>query len=291
VADPALRLPENAPGPIYVDETCIDCATCREMAPSVYAHAPARGASVVARQPVGEAETLAALSALVACPTASIGCPPGTDLREARRAFPQEVLPDVLFCGWTSRDSFGAWAWLVRRAEGNVLVDSPRAASALLERIEALGGVRTMFLTHADDVADHEVFRRRFGCERVMHEADLDAGTRGVERVLTGDGPVALAADLLAIPVPGHTAGSAALLFREEVLFSGDHLWGDGPALDASREVCWHSWPEQVRSVERLLEHRFSAVCPGHGPVWRGTPEDAHRELRSLVRRMRRDPS
>ena len=105
--------------------------------------------------------------------------------------------------------------------------------------------------------------------------------------VLRGDDPVPLAPDLLAIPVPGHTAGSAALLFRDEVLFTGDHLWGDGPTLDASRDVCWHSWSEQIRSVERLLAHRFSAVCPGHEPVWRGRPEDARRELRSCLARMR----
>jgi glyoxylase-like metal-dependent hydrolase (beta-lactamase superfamily II)/ferredoxin len=291
VADPARRLPRNAPGGLFVDDTCIDCATCREMAPSVYAHAPDLGASVVARQPQGPEETRLALGALVACPTASIGAPPGTDLREARHLFPLPVLPDVSFCGYTSRDSFGAWSWLVTRPEGNVLVDSPRAASTLLDRIEAMGGVATMFLTHRDDVADHEAIRRRFGCERVMHRADLGPETRGVERVLEGDEPVALASDLLAIPVPGHTAGSLALLFREEVLFSGDHLWGDGRALDASREVCWSSWPDQIRSVERLVAHRFSAVLPGHGPVWRGTPEEARDALSALARRMRSAPA
>src|SRR5205085_8885520 len=29
-------LKENAPGPLYVDETCIDCDTCRQMAPEIY---------------------------------------------------------------------------------------------------------------------------------------------------------------------------------------------------------------------------------------------------------------
>ncbi|MGZ5426499.1 MAG: 4Fe-4S domain-containing protein, partial [Thermoanaerobaculia bacterium] len=32
----AERLPENAPGDFYVDRTCIDCATCRQMAPEVF---------------------------------------------------------------------------------------------------------------------------------------------------------------------------------------------------------------------------------------------------------------
>jgi glyoxylase-like metal-dependent hydrolase (beta-lactamase superfamily II) len=259
------------------------------MQPEVYGYAPRAGKSYVARQPATEAERLRAHMALVACPTASIGTAPGADLPAASRAFPEEVLPGISFCGFTSRDSFGAWSWLVRRPGGNVLVDSPRAAGILMDRLESMGGVATMFLTHQDDVADHEAYRRRFRCERVIHEADLSSDTRGVERVLAGTDPVRLAPDLLAVPVPGHTAGSAALLLRDETLFSGDHLWADGDRLDASREVCWHSWPEQTRSMERLRAHRFSSVLPGHGGVWVGrTAERTRAALDDLVARMRR---
>jgi glyoxylase-like metal-dependent hydrolase (beta-lactamase superfamily II)/ferredoxin len=289
MAERARRLPQNVPGGLYVDDTCIDCATCREMLPSVYAHSPEAGMSYVARQPETPEETHRAHMALVACPTASIGTAPGTPLRDAAHAFPEPVLRDVHFCGYTARDSFGAWPWLLVRPQGNVLVDSPRASSTLMDRIEAMGGVATMFLTHADDVADHEAYARRFRCERVIHEGDLARETRGVERVLSGSDPVALADDLLAIPVPGHTAGSTALLFREDVLLSGDHVWGDGPRLDASRDVCWHSWQEQIRSMERLRAFRFTTVLPGHGSVWRGSgPEEARAALAALVLRMRR---
>ena len=99
-----------------------------------------------------------------------------------------------------------------------MLVDSPRASKPLLQRLHAMGGVRTMFLTHRDDVADHAVFRREFGCERVLHRADMSPATADVERPLDGDAPVALAPDLLAVPVPGHTPGSTALLFRDKFL-------------------------------------------------------------------------
>jgi len=79
--------------------------------------------------------------------------------------------------------------------------------------------------------------------------------------------PVRLDDDLLVIPVPGHTRGSAALLYRDEVLFTGDHLWWseERQALHASRGVCWYSWAEQTRSMERLLDYRFEWVLPGHG--------------------------
>jgi glyoxylase-like metal-dependent hydrolase (beta-lactamase superfamily II) len=230
--------------------------------------------------------------ALVACPTASIGTVAKADTAAAAARFPLDVGGGVSFCGFTSKDSFGAWSWLVRRDDGNLLVDSPRAAGGLLDRIEALGGVRWLFLTHADDVADHAVFRRRFGCERVMHEADLSSSTGDVERVIEGGDAVPLAPDLLVVPVPGHTAGSAALLHRGRDLFSGDHVWGteDGKGLEASRSVCWYSWPEQIRSMERLLAHRFERVLPGHGPVFTaGSPQAAHAALELCVERMREE--
>src|SRR5580693_5020611 len=125
-----------------------------------------------------------------------------------------------------------------------------------------------MFLSHRDDVADHARYAHRFGCERILHAADVGADTRDVERRLEGTDPVSLAPDLLAIPVPGHTRGSVALLYRGRFLFTGDHLWGsgDGSGLDASSEVCWYSWSEQRRSMERLLAFDFEWVLPGHGP-------------------------
>src|SRR5438876_499354 len=81
-----------------------------------------------------------------------------------------------------------------------------------------LGGLRTVFLARRDDVADHAVFRREFGCDRVLHRADMSPATADIERPIEGDSPVALAPDLLAIPVPGHTAGSTALLYDQTFL-------------------------------------------------------------------------
>ena len=286
---PRIRLPHNAEGDLYVDSSCIDCDTCRQLAPATYARANDVGASYVAAQPTTPEARERALMALVACPTASIGTRAPTETTAAARRFPLDVGGEVSFCGFTSRDSFGAWSWLVRRPDGNVLVDSPRASGILFDRLHEMGGVRWMFLTHRDDVADHEAYQRRFGCERVMHAADLDAGTSGVERVIEGDAPVPLADDLLVIPVPGHTAGSAALLFRSRDLFTGDHLWGtdDGRGLEASRTYCWHSWPAQVRSTERLLAHPFDRVLPGHGPVFQaGSVDAAHGALRALLARL-----
>jgi glyoxylase-like metal-dependent hydrolase (beta-lactamase superfamily II)/ferredoxin len=289
VAKLAERLPENAPGDFYVDRTCIDCATCRQMAPEVFAQGA--GFSYVARQP-GDARTESrALQALVACPTGSIGAPHRAEgTRRAANAFPEPVDGDVFFCGFTSERSFGAWSWLLRRPEGNVLVDSPRAAAPLLSGIERLGGVATLFLTHRDDVADHAALRKRFACDRVIHARDADALGEPPERSFEGDDPVRLADDLLAIPTPGHTRGHAVLLWKDTYLFTGDHLAFSKRRghLVGFRDACWYSWKEQIRSMERLLDFSFTWVLPGHGEKFRSdSPAAMRKELETCVAWMR----
>ena len=283
------RLPENAEGEFYVDASCIDCATCRVVAPAVFGSLP-RDLAYVHHQPATEAENERAMMALVACPTASIGTVHRSDAREAAVAFPEPLEDEVHYCGYAAEASFGASSYLIVRPSGNVLVDSPRAAGPLLRRIGQLGGVRWMFLSHRDDVADHARFRRHFGCERLMHANDVTRDTADVERKVEGDDVVRLADDLVLIPVPGHTRGSAALLYRDRFLFTGDHLMGreDGSALYASRGVCWYSWPEQIRSMERLLDFDFAWVLPGHGGRYRAdSPAAMRREVERVIARMR----
>jgi glyoxylase-like metal-dependent hydrolase (beta-lactamase superfamily II) len=264
-------------------------STCRILAPGVFRRSDRLGLSVVGRQPATEAEALRAKMALVSCPTSAIGTKSKVRLDDAVRALPDPILEDVFYCGYASESSYGAQSYLVRRPQGNVLVDSPRAARPLMDRIEALGGANTMFLSHCDDVADHEQYARRFGCRRVIRAEDVRASTRGVEQRLEGTEPEWLAPDLLAVPVPGHTRGSMVLLYRGQVLFTGDHLWGsdDGSGLDAGRGVCWYSWEEQTRSMERLLAFDFEWVLPGHGPRFHAPAPRMRQELEKVVARMK----
>ena len=65
------RRQENVAGPFWVDNTCIDCDTCRWMAPDVYQRIGDK--SAVMRQPAaGSSDEAAALRAITACPTGSI---------------------------------------------------------------------------------------------------------------------------------------------------------------------------------------------------------------------------
>lgn len=279
------RLPENVPGDFFVDSTCIDCDTCRQLAPDVFRDHGDQCS--VYRQPETHEETRKAMMALVACPTGSIGSTEKHDPHIGIDAFPCPLEDNVYFCGFTSEDSFGAWSYLIQRPEhdgGNILVDSPRFATQLVKRIDAMGGVRTMLLTHKDDVADHQRFRERFGCDRIMHAAD-GAARFGVERAVNGVEPVQLENDLLAIPTPGHTRGHMVFLYRNRFLFTGDHLAGSSSrnGLTAFRSVAWYSWPEQIRSMERLLDYEFEWVLPGHGDIHHADAPLMRRQLEECV--------
>ena len=272
------RLPDNAPGPFFVDDTCIDCDLCRQIAPENFAVGQGEY-SVVSKQPESVLERERAAMALLACPTGSINTSDAASILPFREAYPERIEDDVFFCGYASRDSFGARSYLIARSEGNVLVDSPRFARPLVRRLEAMGGVRTMFLTHRDDVADHAKFRKHFGCERIVHR--YEAGTIGAEHLLEGDDEIVLAPELVAIPTPGHTRGHMVLKYRDQFLFTGDHLaWSPRyEHLIAFRRHNWYSWAETIRSMERLASHRFEWILPGHGRPAHYSQDQMQREL------------
>lgn len=283
------RLPQNVEGEFYVDSTCIDCDACRQIAPATFRDHGDQ--SSVYQQPRNPGELHRALMAQVACPTASIGTTTKRSAKPGVEAFPVHVVDDVYFCGFTAESSFGAWAYLIVRPKergGNVLVDSPRFTSPLVRKIEEMGGVRTMFLSHRDDIADHAKFAAQFRCERIMHEAD-GARRLGIERVITGTEPTRIDDELLIIPTPGHTRGHQAMLYREKVLFTGDHLaWSpNANNLIAFRDACWYSWEEQTKSMEKLLPYRFEWVLPGHGRITSGSAEEMHEQLERCVHWMK----
>lgn len=289
MANAALRLAENVPGDFFVDSTCIDCDACRQIAPETFTEDGEY--SIVHHQPVSERETKSALMALVACPTGSIGTTEHHDAHLGIDAYPSLIADNVYFCGFTSEASFGAWSYLIVRPRamgGNVLVDSPRFATQLVKEIEALGGVNTMFLTHRDDVADHDRFAKRFGCARVMH-VDDGASRLGVETVVRGDGPFRIDDDFLALPVPGHTRGHMVLFYKDKFLFTGDHLaWSPKrQTLTAFRGACWYSWTAQRHSMEKLLKYKFEWVLPGHGRIHQDTPGGMQIHLQRCIAWMR----
>jgi glyoxylase-like metal-dependent hydrolase (beta-lactamase superfamily II)/ferredoxin len=289
MANVSERLPQNVPGDFFVDATCIDCDTCSQLAPAMFRDHGDQCS--VHHQPQTDEEIRLAMMALVACPTGSIGSAQKHDAHLGIDAFPLPIAENVYFCGFTSESSFGGWSYLIQRSEedgGNVLVDSPRFTSHLVKRIAAMGGIRQMFLTHRDDIADHERFAERFACARIMH-ADDGARRLGIERVIEGEESLEIDRDLLVIPTPGHTRGHMLLLYRNKFLFTGDHLaWSrERQTLTAFPSVAWYSWSEQTRSMEKLLQYSFEWVLPGHGQMHQDSAPGMRRHLEHCIAWMR----
>ena len=73
MADKNNKVPENVPGKFYLDNSCVDCDLCRQIAPDIFARYDEGGYSYVQRQPTTPAEIALAEEAQTSCPTESIG--------------------------------------------------------------------------------------------------------------------------------------------------------------------------------------------------------------------------
>ncbi|XP_047966821.1 uncharacterized protein LOC125211156 isoform X2 [Salvia hispanica] len=243
-----VRRPQNVDGDLFVDNTCIDCDTCRWMAPEIFKRQD--GMSAVLQQPTCHEERIRALQALLSCPTNSIHTEqPPRDILAVHKTFPSPINEDkiqgVYHCGYHSEKSYGATSYFVQRPEGNILIDSPRYTERLASNIKKMGGVRFMFLTHRDDVADHDKWSKELGCSRIIHSEEVCDSTADVEIKLEGNGPWTLGSDITLIHTPGHTKGSVCLL-------------------DKTRRILF-TVTEQLKSVQKLVELDFEWILPGHG--------------------------
>ena len=285
MADQKKRLDSNVPGNFFVDATCINCDTCRQLAPSSFEEIG--DYSAVSRQPDGDTHVHQAYQALLACPVGSIGTEHSdkSRLHHAMASFPLQLEHGVSYCGFNSEKSFGANSFLIEHPDGNWLIDSPRYIKHLIEVFEQRGGIAHIFLTHKDDVADADKYAAHFGATRIIHRADAETASIA-ERVIDGEETVRVGSEFHIIPVPGHTTGSMALLYRERFLFTGDHLWWDSHAqsLEAPTRLVWRKWT-MIDSLRKLLDYRFEWVLAGHGDRVHLCSADMRRHLLALVER------
>ena len=67
------KYPDNAAGPYYVDDQCIDCDACRVTAPNNYRRNDDDGYSYVFKQPESPDEESKCEEAMAGCPVEAIG--------------------------------------------------------------------------------------------------------------------------------------------------------------------------------------------------------------------------
>ena len=264
MADQNKKVSDNVIGELFVDSTCINCGTCRKLAPETFGDNDRT--SFVKAQPLTIEGEFRAMQALVACPVSAIGAITKKVSGEVLRSFPIEIEDRIFLNGFNAESSYGADSYFITSADDqNWMIDSPRFTPILVKAFEKLGGIKFIFLTHRDDVADAAKYAKHFGAKRIIHQLDLEA-CPDAEIVLSDKETFLDGAQI--IHTPGHTRGHCVLLWAQKYLFTGDHLsWSStANAFRPFRESCWHSWEEQIESVEKLKSlHPVEWILPGHG--------------------------
>ncbi len=73
MAELSLRLPENVPGKYYIDEECINCGLCVEIAPNCFSFDESKQIQYVSKQAKLPSEINQMEEAIDSCPTEAIG--------------------------------------------------------------------------------------------------------------------------------------------------------------------------------------------------------------------------
>lgn len=289
-AVPPFKKPRaaNAPGNLFVDESCIDCDVCRWMCPSTFGRKGVK--SIVTEQPEDDESKLRAYAAMISCPVGSIRLhDPDPLVKDAAAMLPAPIdpvrLPGVMHIGYHSSQSYGATPYMVVRDEGNIMIDSPRFNERLAKEIEQSGPLAYIILSHKDDVHDHDRWKKRFpDAKRVIHLADVSKYTEDVEIQLSGKDSWSLADDVEIFHTPGHTAGSLCILVKtgdgsgESVMFTGDHLAYSAKrqGLDGFKRYNHGNGKVQLDSLRLLADKRiqFQWILPGHGRMLRFSSDE-----------------
>ena len=260
-------LKENVSGELFVDETCINCDACRRFAPSHFAVHPEY--SYVNQQPSHDQEYLDCAMALLSCPVGAIGFETVSKhkniLAKARDQFPMQIDNDVYINGFNHRKTFGADSYFIKDPEGNWLIDSPRFTKKLVSKIEAMGGLSYIFLSHQDDIGDSEKFAKYFGAKRIIQT--FDSHKISDAEIILKEKRTEINSAVI-VHTPGHTKGSQCLIWKGKYLFTGDHFAYIRRLehFASFRKACWYDWNIQINSVEILGEFKdIEWVLPGHG--------------------------
>jgi Ferredoxin len=67
------KVAENVRGKFYVDDQCIACGLCREIAPEFFGNIENSDNSFVKKQPTSDKEIDVCMEALESCPVSAIG--------------------------------------------------------------------------------------------------------------------------------------------------------------------------------------------------------------------------
>ncbi len=273
----------NVEGNFFVDNRCIGCVACESFDDNTFVLK--EGKAYVYAQPTCEGFEKAAI-ALYSCPVNAIGVQANkADVRAVKKKLPLKLNEDVYFCSYNAREAIGANSYLIKRLQGNILVDVPSFTKPLLKKLDALGGVKYIYMTHKDDIGEYDKFQNYFESQTIFHEDDFNKKITTADIILRGEEEFILDDEVTIIPVPGHTKGHTVLLYKNKYLFTGDHLAYKAKAdyLYMFENFCWYDWNKQLQSLKKLLDYDFSHVYAGHGGSYIGSVQRVKEKIQSFL--------
>jgi glyoxylase-like metal-dependent hydrolase (beta-lactamase superfamily II) len=133
------------------------------------------------------------------------------------------------------RDRTSTHAYLLTRADGNVLFYGTRGRVDELEQSERLGGITRQYLSHHHEAGTGlPVIKKRFGSRLCCHRLDASVVDAVCPVDLQLDARETHLGSIEIIPTPGHTPGSTCFLVSSpngrRYLFTGDSIFPEGPA-------------------------------------------------------------
>jgi hypothetical protein len=181
-------------------------------------------------------------------------------------------------------------AFLLCRAEGNVLVYSTSRLGGDRPALDELGGVARHYLNHGHEA----MFASDPQAPVFVHRAERDAVARAYPVRATFSRRHTLGGDLEVIPIPGHTRGATAYLWdtgEHRLLLTGDTIYLDdgqwvAAVLQSSDRAAY------LESLALMRDLDFDVLVPW--AATRGQPyvamtdrDDARRRIGWIIERVR----
>lgn len=162
--------------------------------------------------------------------------------------------------------AIGQRALLVRTGEGNVLWDClPVLTDAGRERLDALGGVATIAVSHPHFYTGAALFAEALGARVLLHAADRRHVTHPSERIEFWEGErLPLPGGVTLIRAGGHFAGGTVLHWAAGAEGRGALLTADIIRVIPDRRYVafLYSYPNQIPLPAREVERVGAAVEP-----------------------------
>jgi hydroxyacylglutathione hydrolase len=165
-----------------------------------------------------------------------------------------------------SMDGFEVNAYVIRAAEGDIIVDAGAEPEKILASTR--NPVSAILITHghADHVSALETVREMTGAPVYMHPEDAEsAGVRGYEPLQDGEDLVLAGERLYVIHTPGHSRGSVTFVIGKDQIV-GDLVL---PGSVGRTDIPGASWKEIEVSLRKIMPYweDETRLYAGHGPI------------------------